>query len=119
MFAHPVIRHDLGNTLRADALAGASRVALLEEPMNIDAHADALGHDLAAAAELGDERGAAAGEALARAARPALRIRMLDALSEAALEVSSQLPEGRVEVRLAGDEAQLVFVEDAAEASAP
>ena len=38
-------------------------------------------------------------------------MRLLDLLGEAALEVSEQLPSGHVEVRLAGQEPELVFVD--------
>jgi predicted HicB family RNase H-like nuclease len=39
-------------------------------------------------------------------------------LSQAALELSEKLPSGHVEVRLAGQEPELVYVEQAAESSA-
>ena len=39
-------------------------------------------------------------------------MRLLGLLSEAALEVSSQLPAGHVELRLAGEEPSLVYVTD-------
>ena len=39
-------------------------------------------------------------------------MRLLGLLSEAALEVSSQLPSGHVELRLAGAEPSLVYVAD-------
>ena len=48
-----------------------------------------------------------------RSARP-LSLRLLGLLSEAALEVSSQLPAGHVELRLAGQEPSLVYVADEA-----
>jgi HicB family len=41
-------------------------------------------------------------------------MRLLGLLSEAALEVSSQLPAGHVELRLAGEEPSLVYVSDEA-----
>jgi HicB family len=44
-------------------------------------------------------------------------MRLLGLLPEAALEVSSQLPAGHVELRLAGEEPSLVYVSD--EAGAP
>ena len=37
---------------------------------------------------------------------------MLDLLSEATLEISGQLPSGHVEIRLAGQEPSLVYVEE-------
>jgi hypothetical protein len=38
--------------------------------------------------------------------------RILDLLSEVAAEVSAELPEGRVEIRVAGDDVDLAYVED-------
>jgi len=38
---------------------------------------------------------------------------VLDLLGQAALELSAKLPSGHVEVRLAGQEPELVFVDDA------
>jgi predicted HicB family RNase H-like nuclease len=43
-------------------------------------------------------------------------MRLLGLLSEAALEVSAQLPAGHVELRLAGEEPSLVYVSDEAAA---
>src|SRR6185312_13092038 len=42
-----------------------------------------------------------------------LRLKVFDLLGQAALELSSKLPSGHVEVRLAGQEPELVFVDDA------
>src|ERR687887_433308 len=42
-----------------------------------------------------------------------------DAVSAAALELNGQLPEGHVEVRLAGQDPSLVYVEDAPQQAAP
>ena len=39
-----------------------------------------------------------------------LRLKVLDLLGQAALELSSKLPSGHIEVRLAGQEPELVFV---------
>jgi len=49
-------------------------------------------------------------ERLDRALEPAMQLRLLDALGQAALEVSEQLPAGRVDVRLAGRDVQLTYV---------
>jgi hypothetical protein len=80
--------------------------------MQLQAHLDALREDLAAVAALGDEPSAQAARRIAAALEPSLRLRLLDALTEAALEVSSQLPAGRVEARLAGRDLELVFVDE-------
>jgi len=74
-------------------------------------YVDALLADLAAIASVGDEATAAAAERLSQALRASLGLRLLDVLGEAALEVSGQLPSGHVEVRLAGQEPSLVYVE--------
>jgi len=81
--------------------------------MHIDGYVQAVHEDLAQVAALGDESTVRAGELLAVALEAALGRRMLQALAEAALEVSAQLPEGRVEVRIAGGDPELVYVGDA------
>lgn len=87
--------------------------------MQLEPHLDALLADLAALAAVGDEATARAAEQLTRALRSSATLRLLDLLGDAALEVSAQLPSGHVEVRLAGQEPALVYVEDAGEAAAP
>lgn len=87
--------------------------------MQLTPHVDALLADLAALAALGDENTAQAAERLGQALRSSAGLRLLDLLAEAALEVSDQLPSGQVEVRLAGQEPALVYVEEEPEATAP
>jgi hypothetical protein len=70
----------------------------------------ALERDLAAVAAVGDEATASAAERLIQAIRSSAGMRLLEALGEAALEISAELPEGHVEVRLAGTDPQLVYV---------
>ncbi len=70
----------------------------------------ALERDLAAVAAVGDDATAAAAERLIQALRGSVAMRLLETLGEAALEISAQLPEGHVEVRLAGADPQLVYV---------
>lgn len=72
-----------------------------------------LESDLAAVAAVGDEQTAAAAERLIHAIRGSAGLRLLDALGEAALEVSRQLPSGHVDVRLSGQDPTLVFVAEA------
>lgn len=69
-----------------------------------------LERDLAAMAALGDDAVANAAERLIQALRGSAGFRLMEALSEAALEISAQLPDGHVEVRLAGPDAELVYV---------
>jgi hypothetical protein len=85
--------------------------------MQIDGYVQALREDLARVAALGDESTARAAELLSVALESAVGRRLLEALSEAALELNSQLDNGRVEVRFAGTDPELVYIRD--EESAP
>ena len=69
-----------------------------------------LEQDLASVAALGGDAVAEAAERLIQALRGSAGLRLLETLGEAALEISAQLPEGHVEVRLAGADPQLVYV---------
>jgi hypothetical protein len=80
--------------------------------MQLSTHIEALLADLAAAGSLGDEAVAQAAQRLSEALQASARLRLLDLLSEATLEISDQLPTGHVEIRLAGQEPSLVYVED-------
>jgi HicB family len=80
---------------------------------------EALTQDLVAVARLGDEATAQAAERLIASLQASVGLRLLEALSEAALELSGQLPGGHIEVRLAGQDPELVYVEDAPEPAAP
>ena len=82
--------------------------------MQLEPHVEALQAELARLAELGDEKVAVAAQRLSEALGSTLPMRLLGLLSEAALEVSSQLPAGHVELRLAGAEPSLVYVADEA-----
>ena len=80
--------------------------------MQMAPYVQALQEDLANAASLaGDEAAQEAGRRLAQALEPSLQLRLLDLLSEIALSLNSQVP-GRVEVRLAGREPELVYTEE-------
>src|SRR5919198_5974202 len=83
--------------------------------MNITIVIDSLKEDLAGTAEIGDERVGAIARRLADTLGPSLRMRLQELLAQAALEISAKLPSGHVEVRLAGQEPELVYVEEAAE----
>lgn len=84
--------------------------------MNLTIILESLQEDLQGLAELGDERAIGIARRLADSLGSNLRLKLLDVLSQAAAEVSSKLPSGHVEVRLAGQEPELVYVEAAAEA---
>ena len=87
--------------------------------MQIDGHIQALREDLARIAAVGDESTARAAELLALALESSLSRRLLEALGEAALELSNQLDDGRVEVRFAGADPEFVYVPDEAEEAQP
>jgi HicB-like protein involved in pilus formation len=73
---------------------------------------EALRSDLNAVAAIGDERTAQTAERIGVALEGSLALRLVDAFSAAALELNAQIPNGHVEVRLAGRDPELVFVEE-------
>ena len=77
--------------------------------METTPHVDALRGDLGAIVA-GDEQAMAVAERLGRALESSLLLRLLDAFGEAAVELSDQIPNGHVEVRVAGRDLQLVYV---------
>ena len=81
--------------------------------MNLTIVLEGLQEDLQGLAELGDERSAQIARRLGDALGSNLRLKLLDLLSQAALELNSKLPSGHIEVRLAGQEPELVFVDAA------
>jgi len=83
--------------------------------MQVEGHVQALRGDLARVAAVGDESTARAAELLAVALESSLGRRLQEALAEAAFELSAQLEQGEVEVRVAaGGDPELVYVDDAA-----
>ena len=86
--------------------------------MQIDGYVQAVREDLARVAAVGDESTARAAELLAVALESSLGRRLQEALAEAALELSGQLEEGRVEVRVAGGDPELVYVKETVPAQA-
>jgi hypothetical protein len=84
--------------------------------MDIDGHIEALAADLATSAGLGDDVTLRVADQLSLALLPAFRLRVQDILAEAALELNDQLPNGHVELRLAGGDVGLAYVEDHATA---
>jgi hypothetical protein len=75
--------------------------------MDLTPHLEAVRADLES---LADEQTQAGLARLARAVEPALQLRLLDVLGEAALELSQQLPAGHAEVRVAARDASIVYV---------
>ncbi len=80
--------------------------------MQLDSHVHAIQQELAAAAARGDEEAAEVARRMGEALAASLHLHLLDLLGEAALEIGGQLESGRIEVRLAGREPELVFVTD-------
>jgi ribbon-helix-helix CopG family protein len=79
--------------------------------MNLTIVVEGLQQDLQGIAELGDERSAQIASRLGEVLGSNLRLKMLDLFSQVAVELSSKLPSGHIEVRLAGQEPELVFVD--------
>jgi predicted HicB family RNase H-like nuclease len=73
---------------------------------------DGVRADVASVGELGDEVVAEVAERIADLLVRALPARIFELLSDVAAEVSAELPDGRVEVRVAGDDVGLAYVED-------
>ena len=84
--------------------------------MQLQRFIDSLKADLTAVAELGDDATADAAGRLVVTLQASVGLRLLDALSEAALELNDKLPSGHVEVRLSGQDPELVYVSDEPEA---
>ena len=80
--------------------------------MQLDSHVQAIQQELAAAAARGDEEAAEIARRMGEALAATLHLHLLDLLGDAALEIGGQLEAGRVEVRLAGREPELVVVND-------
>lgn len=76
--------------------------------MDITPHVEALRQDLARAAEVGGIEVEVAAERLLAALEPAVRLALMDLLSQAAAEISEQLPGVAIDVRLKGREPAFV-----------
>jgi len=81
--------------------------------VQLDAVIERVREELLAVAALGDERTAEVATRMGGVLQNVLALRLLELLADSAAEVSAQLPGGRVEVRLAGSDPELVYVEDA------
>ncbi len=76
--------------------------------MDLTPYVESLRQDLRASAATGGESVVAAAERLAVALDPAMRMALLEALSHAAAEITTDLRGGSVEVRLRGRDPQFV-----------
>ncbi len=71
---------------------------------------DSLRGDVQAVGELGDETVAEVAERIASLLARSVPGVVLDLLSQAVAELSSQLPDGKVEIRVSGDDVDLSYV---------
>lgn len=81
--------------------------------MRMSLLADALRADLHEVVDLGGESVAEAAERISPVIVRSATTRALDLLSEAAAQVSAELPDGYVELRLAGDDVSFSYVTEA------
>ncbi len=87
--------------------------------MDITPFVEAVRRDLSQAAEAGTDEVRAAAERLALALDPAVRLTLMDALSQAASEITNELHGTSVEVRLKGREPVFVVLGAGAEDMPP
>ena len=87
--------------------------------MDITPYVDSLRRDLLAAAESGGEDLTRAAERLMYALDPSARLALMEAISHAAAEITAELPEGSVDVRLSGRDLDFVVQAPVATAPAP
>ena len=73
---------------------------------------EGLRSDALAVGELGDEAVAEVAERIAAVLGRSASSRILDLLSDVAAELSAELPEGRVEIHLVGDDVELAYVDE-------
>ena len=85
--------------------------------MDITPYVDSLRRDLLAAAEAGGDEARQVAERLSYALDASARLALMEAISQAAAEISTELPQGGVDVRLVGRE--LAFVVEAPTAAVP
>jgi hypothetical protein len=87
--------------------------------MRLSALTETLRFELTGVAALGDEHTRAVADQMAAVLEGTLSMRLLELTGQLALEVSGQLPSGRVEVRLAGQDPEFVYVDDEPDPRAP
>ena len=86
----------------------------------MEIHIEGIREDLlAAAAALCDEKVTDSFRRLADTVEPSMRLRIIDLLAEVALKLNVQLDYGHVEVRMAGREPELVYVDEPAAEDEP
>lgn len=80
--------------------------------MNLSKYIAALRNDIVAAASLGDDKAQQIAGVLATALEPSIKLALMSALSDLAAEISQELPDRTVEVRLDGGDIKVVTVLD-------
>src|SRR5215212_9650309 len=85
--------------------------------MDITPYVERLRHDLTQAAAAGDDQVRAAADRLGLALDPSMRLALMEALSQAAAEITSEMRTGSVDVRLTGRELEFVVEHDVAPAT--
>jgi HicB-like protein involved in pilus formation len=87
--------------------------------MDITPYVESLRRDLVAAAEAAGPEAREATERLAFALDPAARLALMEAVSQAAAEITAEMPNGGVDVRLTGRELDFVVHTTPADPPAP
>src|SRR3954468_855914 len=87
--------------------------------MDITPYVERLRHDLAQAAAAGDPQVRDAAERLTLALDPSLRLALMEALSQAAAEITTEMRAGSVDVPLGGRDLEFVVEHDPAGAPPP
>jgi hypothetical protein len=80
--------------------------------MKMSLAVEALLADVMAVGALGDELVSDVVERIASVLERSVPSRILDLLSEAAAELTGELPEGRVEIRVAGDDVEFAYADE-------
>ncbi len=76
---------------------------------------EGLQEDLRELAQIGGDELVHAARRLEGAVKQSATLRLIDALTQVALDLSSQLPNGHIDVRLSGQDPELVYVEERSE----
>jgi HicB-like protein involved in pilus formation len=113
-------RHHVGGMLMSNVLDMTSRWCQIDV-MELTPFVERLRRDLSDAAAAGGPDAQAAAERLALALDPATRMMLLEALSQAAAEITGELGTDAVDVRMSGREPEFVIthVEPAAPPAPP
>jgi predicted HicB family RNase H-like nuclease len=80
---------------------------------------EGLRSDIVAVGELGDQAVSEVAERIAAMFSRSVPTRILDLLSDVASELSEEIPEGRIEIRLVGDDVEFAFMDERPPAAEP